>query len=215
MPDMAKERAEAIEEAERVSDVLEHFRNALPQDRVSLAQVMAALGDRSVGMLLLLLAIPTVSPVPLGISVLFNLPLLIYCVSLVARPERAGLPRWLKRRSAGRASAERLLDRIIPRLRWIERFLRPRWTRLADIDHSRRFRLLCLALAITAFVPLPLMGWLPGFALVFLALGLIERDGGAVALGLVTAAAAFLVAALIIGGMAYAGFELYQVGQTN
>jgi hypothetical protein len=200
------------DEDERISDVLDRFRRGLPDARVTLALVLDALADRSAGTILLILAIPTVSPIPLGVSMLFNLPLLLYCASRVLRPENAGLPGWLSRRSIERARAERILTAVIPRIRWIERFLRPRWHALATIDGSRRFRLLCLVLAVTAFVPLPLMGWLPGFAMVFLALGLIERDGGVVALGLVTAVAAFAVAALIVGGMAYAGVELYEVG---
>jgi len=202
------------EDPERISAVLERFRAGLAGERVSLADVTAALNERSVGAFLLLLSIPTVSPIPLGPSMLFNLPLLLYCLRLVVRPNEVGLPAWLARRSVARETAERLLDAVIPRIRRFERFLRPRPPVLADIDRGRRFRLLCLVLAIVAFAPLPLMGWLPGFALIFMALGLIERDGRAVALGLITAVAAVVVALGIAGGMTWAGFELWEAGRS-
>jgi len=201
------------EEPERTSVVLERFRAGLGEAEVSLAEVTAALDERSIGTFLLLLSIPTVAPIPLGPSMLFNLPLLLYCLRLVVRPNEVGLPARLARRSVTRETAERLLDAAIPRIRAVERFLCPRWPVLADIGRGPRFRFLCLVLAIVAFVPLPLMGWLPGFALIFMALGLIERDGRAVALGLVTALAALIVALGIAGGMAYAGFELWGSGR--
>ena len=39
------------------------------------------------------------------------------------------------------------------------------------------FGLLLFILTLTCIIPLPLTGWLPGFALVLISLGLIERDG--------------------------------------
>jgi len=198
---------------ERISAVLERFRAGLTGERVSLADVTAALSERSVGAFLLLLSIPTVSPIPLGPSMLFNLPLLLYCLRLVVRPNEAGLPARLARRSVTRGTAERLLDAAVPRIRRVERYLKPRPPALTDIDRGRRFRLLCLVLAIIAFVPLPLMGWLPGFALILMALGVIENDGRALVSGLITAFAAVVVALGIAGGMAWAGFELWEVGR--
>lgn len=199
-------------EPERISVMLERFRDGLEAPTVRLADVTAALDERSVGTILLLLSIPVVSPIPLGPSMVFNLPLLLYCLRLVIRPGSDGLPARLARRSVSREAADRMLRAVVPRIRFVERFLRPRCRRLADLDRRSGFRPLCLALAVTAFVPLPLMGWLPGFALVFLALGLIERDGWAVALGLLTALAAFVVAIAIAGGMAWAGVELWGAG---
>lgn len=192
--------------------MLERFRAGPLGERVSLADLTAALSERSVGSFLLLLSIPTVSPIPLGPSMLFNLPLLLYCLRLVLRPNETGLPETLARRSVKRETALRLLDGAIPRVRRLERFLKPRGPVLDDLGRGRRFRLLCLILASIAFAPLPLMGWLPGFALILLGLAAIERDGWAATLGLVTALAAVVVAIVIAGGAVWVGFELYEVG---
>lgn len=192
----------------RTSDVLAHFRAHLPPERVSLGDVIAALGDRSLGTILLVVSLPTVAPVPLGVSVLFNLPLLLFSIRLLFGKDSARLPGWLLRRSVERATAARMLGAVLPRLRWIERMLQPRLRVLAGIDRARWFGFLCVLLAVIAFVPVPLMGWLPGFALVFLSLGLIERDGVAVGAGLLVGAGAVLFAAALVGGLSYAGHEL-------
>jgi len=122
------------------------------------------------------------------VSVLFNLPVLLFSIQLLFGRGHAGLPGWLSRRSVERATAARMITAVLPRLRGIERMLRPRLPGFAGVDRRAWFPALIFLLALIAFVPLPLMGWLPGFALVFIALGLIERDGAAVAFGMALAA---------------------------
>ena len=57
-------------------------------------------------------------------------------------------------------------------------------------------------------MPLPLTGWLPGFALVLISLGLIERDGGAIGIGLGLTVAALVFLTLVASGLSYAGHQL-------
>lgn len=193
---------------ERTSDVLAAFRANLPDGRVSLGDLVRALGDRSLGTILLALALPTVAPVPLGVSCLFDLPILLFSARMAFGRTGTALPDWLLRRSVGRNLAGRMIDAAMPRLTGIERMLKPRFPRFANIDGERWFGVLVLLLSLTCVIPLPLTGWLPGFALVLLSLGLIERDGAAIAgaLGLTVASLVFL--ALVASGLSYAGQEL-------
>jgi len=196
------DRCGAESEPQRTSDVLAGFRANLPADRVTLADLIAALGDRSLGTVLLALALPTIAPVPLGVSVICDLPLMLF------GKRDAVLPGWLLRRSASPATAARLLDAVMPRLLWIEGMLKPRRPHLAEVDRERWFGLLVFVLITICIVPVPLMGWLPGFALVLIALGLIERDGGAIGVGLLISVGAVVAAFVLVSGLSYAGHEL-------
>lgn len=202
------EPATGEESEERTSDVLAAFRANLPDGRVSLGDLVRALGDRSLGTILLALALPTVAPVPLGVSCLFDLPILLFSARMAFGRSGTALPDWLLRRSVSRNMAARMIDAAMPRLTGIERMLKPRFPRFAHIDGERWFGVLVLLLSLTCIVPLPLTGWLPGFALVLLSLGLIERDGAAIAgaLGLTVASLVFF--ALVASGLSYAGQEL-------
>ncbi len=193
---------------QRTSDVLAAFRANLPADRVTLAHLIAALGDRSLGTVLLALALPTIAPVPLGVSVICDLPLMLFSLRLLFGRRDAVLPDWLLRRSVSRANAARMLDAVMPRLVWIEAMLKPRLPRLAHVDEERWFGLLIVVLISICIVPVPLMGWLPGFALVLISLGLIERDGGAIGVGLLLGVAAVAAAFILVSGLSYAGHEL-------
>ena len=195
-------------EEERTSDVLSRFRANLPPGRVTLGDLIQALGDRSLGTILLALSLPTIAPVPLGVSCLFDLPIVLYTAQLAFGRRGAGLPDWLLRRSIGTGLAARTLDAAMPRLVWIERMLKPRLHRLARIDQERWFGLLLFILTLTCIIPLPLTGWLPGFALVLISLGLIERDGGAIGVGLGLTVAALVFLTLVASSLSYAGHQL-------
>lgn len=197
---------DAMEES--TSAVLRRFRRHLPDGRVSLGDLLAALGDRSLGTVLLALSLPTVSPVPLGISVLFNLPLLLFACRLALGGETGSVPGWLLRGSVASPTAGRLLDVAQGKVAGIERLLQPRLPQLAHIDGWPGFVWWVLLLAVVAFVPVPLMGWLPGFSLVILSLGLIERDGVAVAVSLAVGIAALVAAVFLVGGLSWASHEL-------
>ncbi len=189
----------------RISEVLSEFSRNLPAERVTLADAMAALGDRTIGGILLVLGIPTVMPVPLGISVLFNLPILLFTFQWMRGGDNLKLPGWLLRRSVSTESAARMIDSVLPRLRWIEGLLSPRMPRLTASGFERWLGTICFVMAVIAITPLPLIGWLPGFGLLVIALGLIEHDGLAVAVGLGFAVASALVATIIVASLAYAG----------
>ncbi len=193
---------------DRTSDVLAHFRANLPADAVSLGDLIQALGDRSLGTILLALSLPTIAPVPLGVSCLFDLPILLYTAQLAFGTRGARLPDWLLKRSVSRKMAARTLDAAMPRLIGIEKLLKPRNHRLATIDRERWFGLLLFILTLTCIVPLPLTGWLPGFALVLISLGLIERDGAAIGVGLGLTVAALVFFLLVASGLSYAGHQL-------
>ena len=189
----------------RISALLAAFREALPPDRVSLADASVLLGDRTVGSILFLLAIPAVMPIPIGASLFFNLPVFIFAARLMLLgPDRA-LPDWLMHRSIARGTALAMIDGILPRLRGVEHLLRPRLSLLVSHRVLRGLGMVCFIMAIIASIPIPLLGWLPGFGLIAIALGLIEHDGVAVAIGLALGMTAAIASAVLMSGLFHAG----------
>ena len=107
--------------AERLSDILEGL--AAPRTgSVSLADVVAVVGERSFGALLVLLAIPNVLAAVLpGLSIVLGLPLMLLSLQLVVAAKKPWLPNRLARLKIRRIDLDRLVEKTSPHLRRLER----------------------------------------------------------------------------------------------
>jgi hypothetical protein len=187
---------------DRLSDLLMRQAAMVTSERVTLGDMAEFLGDRSIGGLLLVLALPMALPVPApGISVLFGVPMIVISAQLALGYRRPWLPARLTRRSVARSSFLAIVDRILPTLRRLERIVRPRAGWLAGPWARIPVGIICLVLAIIIALPVPLGHVVPGTAISVLALGLIERDGIAIALGIITAIFGLLIVVFASAGI--------------
>lgn len=189
----------------RISELLAGFRANLPDGRVSLAQALDVLGERAFGAVMLVLSLPNALPVPLGVATVLEIPMLLVSIQMTMGRKRLWLPGFALRLSLPAEKAGRLLDRMVSLLRRMERLVRPRLGALRGPAVERPIGLLCVVLGIILVVPVPLLGWFPAFALVALSLGLVERDGVMLLVGLGLAALSLATTAAVLVGVASAG----------
>lgn len=175
-----------------LSAVLRQLAADTTRERITVADLLAALGDRAIGALLFVFAFPNVLPTPPGTSTVLGTPLVFLAAQLML-----GLPPWLPgfvaRRSIPQADFALLVRRIAPWLERAERLLRPRWTQLVLPPMEHVVGAVCLLLALLLVLPIPLGNMLPALAVCLLALGVLERDGFWVLAGLATAVASVAV----------------------
>jgi hypothetical protein len=182
-----------------VSELLHALAQQPGRERVSVRDLIDALGDRALGALLFLFAFPNVLPVPPGTSALLGLPLLFLSAQLMIG-RKPWLPAVLSTRSMAHADFAALVQRITPWLKRAERLLRPRLTWLALPPMEYAIGALCLLLAVVLTLPIPLGNVLPAVAISVLALAILERDGLWVLAGLAVA----LVSMLVVSGVIFA-----------
>lgn len=192
-------------------DPFAHLSNALRSIAVSgtgdldLETISRQLGRRSIGALLLVLALPMVLPAPApGISVLFGVPMILVSAQLMLGRRSAWLPQRVAHRSIGRADFVAFVERAMPTLRYLERIIRPPFTWMAGDWAMIPVGAVCLILAAIIALPVPLGHVVPGAAICVLAMGVIERDGLAIAAGLVVALIGLIIVVLASAGLAAA-----------
>jgi hypothetical protein len=171
--------------------------------RVSIGDVAGALGDRGIGVVILVLALPNIVPGPVlpGFSTIFGVPIALLSLRLIVRHPKPHLPEWLTRQSVRGERFRSFVGRAVPVLRRIERLLRPRPSPLTAPLGMRFIGVVVLVTGVILSLPVPFGNWFPGLAITFLALGLLEKDSRALWLGLVFAVLSwFWVAGLIIAG---------------
>lgn len=172
------------------------------RERISVGDLLEALGDRALAALLFVFAVPNVLPVPPGTSVVLGAPL-VFLAAQLAFGRRPWLPAVIARRTMTRADFATLIRRIGPWLERAERLLRPRvvWLALPPMEYL--VGLVCLLLAAVLVLPVPLGNMLPALSISLLALGILERDGLWILAGLATAA----VSAVVVSGVVFAMFK--------
>ena len=193
---------------------LSHVLRALADDqdneRISIGDLLKALGDRAIGALLFIFAFPNVLPMPPGTSAVLGAPL-IFLAAQLAFNLKPWLPAIIAKRSMSRHDFQTLIGRIGPWLDRAEKLLRPRASALALPPMEYAVGFICLLLAVVVVLPIPFGNMLPALAISMLALGVLERDGYWVLAGLATAVAS----AVIVSGVIFALVKaaIYMVAQ--
>ena len=149
-----------------------------PDEALRLEDLLAGLGKRVFGMLLVIAAIPSFIPVP-GLAGAISGPLtVIVGVQLLLGMRRPWLPRFISRRGPYRHTLIGFERRISPLLARVERRIRPRLSAVLDYRPAAMFTgLLVVLLGILLALPIPFTNYLFGALMMAFALALLERDG--------------------------------------
>lgn len=161
----------------------------------------AAFGDRALGALIFVFAVPNLLPLPPGSSALLGAPLLLVAFQLALGRRVLWLPPFLATRTVSRELLLAVTARIMPHLRWVERLLAPRIDVMFSGPAECLMGLAAFVMALVLFLPIPFANALPAAALSLFALGLMQRDGLAVLLGWLVAGLTGFVVFLISGAL--------------
>ncbi|RZI82151.1 MAG: exopolysaccharide biosynthesis protein [Rubrivivax sp.] len=168
-------------------------------ERLSIADLLAALNDRAMAALLLMFALPNVIPTPPGTSAVLGAPL-VFLAAQLTFGRRPWLPGFISRRSMPHSYFAAFVVRAVPWLQRAERMLQPRGEWLSRPPFEYAVGAVCLLMAVIIFLPIPMGNILPAFSVCLCALGILERDGLWIAAGLASAAASVG----LVWGMVYA-----------
>jgi hypothetical protein len=191
------------------SVVLSELAEGLEGPTVTLAELSRRLGDRAFGMVILLPALVNLIPNIPGLTILFGLLMLVPSLQMAVGLRQLWLPARIGRIRLGVPRVQRLIVLGLPHVRRLERYLRPRWTYLTYPPFESLIGLALIFLSLLVAVPIPFSNLVPGFAIVLIALGIVERDGIFIVAGItVGAAAAVFVGVLVAAALRAAGFVI-------
>jgi len=200
--------------APTTAELLAAFPRIFEESRIRLREILQVLGERGLASALLILALPQMLPLPLGVSNLLAIPMALVAFQMALGRHSLWLPRWLLDRPVPRERVVQASHRMVPLLRRLELLIKPRLPVLFSPLGVHGTGIGIALVALVSLAPLPLTGWLPGFAILVMALGIMERDGLLVLVGLTLGLAAIAVFLLLITGMAELG-EAVSAEATN
>lgn len=187
----------------RTSTLLRDFAATVTTERITIGEIVGALGDRGLGVLIAIFAIPNMLPsaVPLGNTAVGIFPL-IFAVHLAFGFDRLMLPAFVAKRSITTGTFKALVPRVADVLSWFERLLKPRLPGVTGLSIERVVGVVCIVLALITMIPIPFAHNVPALALVLIGLGLIERDGLAIIIGAAIGVIGTVIYGLVLVGLA-------------
>jgi hypothetical protein len=164
----------------KLSDDLERLLQEFAAETVTLREVMAVLDGRGYVLLVMLLALPFITPIPLpGLSTPFGM-----VIALIGLRLSLGLKPRLPARLLDTTLAPRLFARVFAAARKVVRgfevLLKPRLPWMTAGTRVLRFHALPIflcGLLLLLPLPVPFSNLLPAFSILLIAAGLLERDG--------------------------------------
>ena len=179
---------------DRTSAILHALAYDGDSPRVTFGEIVAMLRNRAFGLSLLVFALPCCLPMPPGIPAACGFVIVLISLQMVFGREGLWLPRAMAARSIDRADLRRLVDRVRPYIQRLERVCRPRFAVTSARLGEAVIGLVVFLLGVILILPIPILGNVPpGIATFVIAVGVSERDGVIVLIGLLSAAAAIAV----------------------
>ena len=198
-----------------LAETLQGVVDSMPPEGVTLAQIRDLIGREGMMLLTMFLTIVFLVPISIpGVSTVFGGAILVISLSrLMKRP--IWLPSRLERRVVPSDKLSRAMDRGMKWVRRLERLSRPH--RMPSLASGKLMSVLnnggLIIGAILLMAPfglIPFSNTLPALAILFFAIGILQRDGVCTLLGHVMNIATVVYFAVLIGGGAVAMQKLWQ-----
>jgi hypothetical protein len=200
-PEPERRRARPGPPLRKLSEELAFLRTQTAERTVTLREVLVTLRGRGYSLLLILLALPFATPIPLpGLSTPFGLAIALIALRL-ALGQRPWLPKRLQRKTLPPGFFGRLLGFSTGLVRLLEKVMRPRLAPVTEAAFLRQAHALLMffaALGLLLPLPIPFTNSFPAWVILLMAGGLLERDGLAV-LGAYVVFAAGIAYFLLLG----------------
>ncbi len=164
----------------KLSEELADLRQRFDHRPVTLREVIYTLGGRAYMLLVILLALPFVTPIPLpGLSTPFGMAIGFIALRLTLG-QRPWLPKKLQRKELPASFFRKVFAVAAGLIRLLEKLLRPRLAVLTGSGvrlQLHAFIMLIAAIVLLPPLPIPFSNTFPALVILLLAGGLLERDG--------------------------------------
>lgn len=194
---------------ESLSMVLRHLLEVADGRALAVREMVEIMQGRGLQMMVILLCLPFLTPMTIpGISIPFGLAIFI-CGIRIAFGHKPWLPGFILDRKLSNHALERMVHYGCKFYGKVEKLVKPRMTYV--LEGPGMLTVVGLTIALAGFLlslpippPFPFTNTIPGFAIILLSLGLMERDGGLIIGGYVLTTIGCIYI-LLIGIMGKAG----------
>ncbi len=179
----------------KTSSLLEAVIAGSKSEEVTFAYFLRQFEQRSFAGIFFILAVLCLLP---GVSIVAGFVMILPSLQLLLGRQVPAFPKVIDEKTI---SVDRLASWsqwLIPKIEWLEQYVKPRYLFLSSTAAQYLIGFVALVLAVIVAVPFPLSNFLPAFAMLFISIGMLERDGLLIALGLLISILAFLTSVAVV-----------------
>lgn len=172
----------------RTSEILISLsEEALKSKKITIDKLVKSLNYRVYGISILIFSLPSIIPLSAipGVAAFFSLPIILFSLQMIFSKKTPWLPQWLKNKTIDTKHLQKLFHYAIPYLQRVEKIIKPRYYFFTSKTMEVLIGILLTLLSILLMLPIPLSNMLFGFLISLLAIGLIEKDGLVLMIGLI------------------------------
>ncbi len=191
----------------KLSEDLQSVLNRTDIKDISFEQILNAIHQRGSPALLFILALPFVfSPLP-GLSTPIGIIIALFGLRMML-DKHLLLPQWLLKKTIPRSTYERIVQKVVPWIKRIEKLLHPRIRFLHSWPMFRMANSIAISsngILLALPLPFPFTNNIPALATVLLSLGMMEEDGLFILSGYFVTICAWIYILLCLSAILWAG----------
>ena len=168
----------------KTSEIMLDLADLPGNENITLLQLLEHMRGRAFGLVMVLLAILSLIPNLFGHAILTGLLILVLGVQMTLGFIHIRLPRRILEMSFSRSGIRKVMGAAAPKIARIEKLLKPRLIFMTEDIGKRVIGLIVIPLSILILIPFPFSNFVPAFSILVLSLGLIEKDGLVVLIGI-------------------------------
>lgn len=181
--------------SEKTSFLLSKITSGNASKSIHLGYLIEQFKGRSFGGLLLILSILALLPI---VSFIAGIIILLVGLQMLLGVTIPILPKFIMQQKVDKRNFESFVDKVLPWLVRSEKYIRPRWLFFAHTIGQRLLGCLIFMLALVSLMPLPFSNMPPSIALILISLGILERDGILISIGICISSLAISIGYFIL-----------------
>jgi hypothetical protein len=172
-------------------------------EHFTVEKIVSEIGTAPFGTSLMFFAIPEVLPIPIpGVSAVVVLPTGVVSFQMATGQRQIKLPKFLLKRSIPRKALAAAIRAILPVLKRAEKVTKPRWKWATSPAAQRLLGVFVFLLALAIAFPLPGFNMPQAISIFIIGLGLVEKDGLVICLGVLLGLASLALLGGVVLGLA-------------
>ncbi|WP_341747413.1 exopolysaccharide biosynthesis protein [Candidatus Tisiphia endosymbiont of Dascillus cervinus] len=183
-----------------VSSVFYKLGQKEKKEKTRISELLVDFHENGLLLTILFFAIPVAIPLPYlpGFTTIVGIPLMILSMQMLLGFRQVSLPSKINNYQISNDILINISDKIVPKIKFVEKYIRPRFSFAASIYCEQFIGLISLICSIAISIPLPLTNAVPALGITIMALGLLNRDGLTIVLGFITSIVGLIIAFIAI-----------------